>query len=33
MIFQDVSEDWREYLDYLEDEFSMLVSPQLLINI
>jgi hypothetical protein len=29
MILLDVSEDWREYLIYLEDEFSKLVSEEL----
>lgn len=26
MILLDVSEDWREYMIYLEEEFSRLVS-------
>ena len=29
MILLDVSEDWREYLIYLEEEFSKLVSCRL----
>jgi hypothetical protein len=33
MILLDLSEDWREYLSYLEEEFSKLVSGQLRIQI
>jgi hypothetical protein len=29
MILLDVSEDWREYLIYLEEEFSKLVNNEL----